>query len=863
MAYRRNRSALMTAFLLAFGLAALSGCSEMGKKYVAFKVTSDPPGASVDSLMDNKISGGKFVNASLGTTPTEREGAHFAFGAPGVGDTKLGVRVHKSGYKVQELFFDPSDWYNTTEEARRHVKEISMVLEREPDAGSMPAESKPAESKPVAKEEVPREPQPARESDVQPKAGGEENATTVDAGQFQFKVPATWTRAPKSEEDELKRTMLAGARQMLDTEKGSMEIEQFYMFKTPEDAMVLVYNVLVPATMPVHDYMTKLRAMNETKFEYGRQSGIVKRVIKIKLTEGKDLSVLETEYVAAQGENNRTLIYNLAGGPSPKFTVAISAFFPENNDQFQESVKKVMESVAGLVTMSSDMPARAQDANFDSVTFKQEMAKIKKLGKDPLPVYSEQMGGSITLAKWKLDGKGGATMYFAPMGWIAGSSLDLGSRAPTYVLVNVGPKPVRVGEDVLEMGEYAMVRDGNLVKVDAEELTREHGEAARPRNRPSAPIEPEERPMAAKIGHLEQPIMDHVTARVGERLIRIQGKLVMQAQDGGIFLLARDGVLWAIQPEELVARTSGESRFNPVTREEMSTTVLANLPSDFHVHSTSHYLVFYKKSETYAQWSGMLFERLYTTFREYWAGKGIELLEPDFPLVALVLDDKQSYQEFTRDELGEASQQIITGHYSLMTNRMTMYAIGFDAAGESSPTTIVEPSRLFAMPDAERNVANIIHIATLQIMYNCGMLARYSDCPHWFSQGMASYFETPDLRSSEGWSTVGEINRFRLAEFQKSLDDRPRDSLTTLIANDERSKGLAGLAEGWALTYFLLHNRSTHYVSYLRVLSEKQPLLYDDPKTRLEEFKNCFGDFDMLDAEFLSFIARKASAEDE
>jgi len=229
--------------------------------------------------------------------------------------------------------------------------EIATMIERAAEARERPSPPTELEVNPASRAEpmteaaVPREPQPARESNAQPKAGGEENATAVDAGQFQFKVPATWTRAPKSEEDELKHTMLAGARQMLDTEKGSMEIEQFYMFKTPEDAMVLVYNVLVPATMPVHDYMTKLRAMNETKFEYGRQSGIVKRVIKIKLTEAKDLSVLETEYVAAQGKNNRTLIYNLAGGPSPKFTVAISAFFPENDDQFQESVKKVMASV--------------------------------------------------------------------------------------------------------------------------------------------------------------------------------------------------------------------------------------------------------------------------------------------------------------------------------------------------------------------------------------------------------------------------------------------------------------------------------------------------------------------------------------
>ncbi len=91
---------------------------------------------------------------------------------------------------------------------------------------------------------------------MQPKANGEENATVVDAGQFHFKAPATWTRAPESEEDELKHMMLEGAKQMLDTENGSMEIEQFFMFKTPEDSMVLVYKILVPTTttMPVHDY---------------------------------------------------------------------------------------------------------------------------------------------------------------------------------------------------------------------------------------------------------------------------------------------------------------------------------------------------------------------------------------------------------------------------------------------------------------------------------------------------------------------------------------------------------------------------------------------------------------------------------
>ncbi len=71
----------------------------------------------------------------------------------------------------------------------------------------------------------------------------------------------------------------------------------------------------------------------------------MKQVNKIELTEAKELSVLETEYIAVQGKNNRTLIYNLAGGSSPTFTVALSAFFPENDDHFPESVRKVVASV--------------------------------------------------------------------------------------------------------------------------------------------------------------------------------------------------------------------------------------------------------------------------------------------------------------------------------------------------------------------------------------------------------------------------------------------------------------------------------------------------------------------------------------
>jgi len=46
-------------------------------------------------------------------------------------------------------------------------------------------------------------------------------------------------------------------------------------------------------------------------------------------------------------------------------------------------------------------------------------------------------------------------------------------------------------------------------------------------------------------------------------------------------------------------------------------------------------------------------------------------------------------------------------------------------------------------------------------------------------------------------------------------------------------------------------------VEYLKLLSRKRPLFYDDPETRLREFKAAFGDdLEKLDAELVRSVTR-------
>ena len=335
-----------------------------------------------------------------------------------------------------------------------------------------------------------------------------------------------------------------------------------------------------------------------------------------------------------------------------------------------------------------------------------------------------------------------------------------------------------------------------------------------------------------------------------------------QREDGGLLLLGRDGVLWLLPPEEQAGHTSDATPFTPLGRDDLTKCVLSQLPQGFDVHSTRHYLIFHDTSAVYAQWCGSLFEDLYKIFNNYWTKKGFKLTEPEFPLVAVVFADKRSYQKFARPELGEAGESIV-GYFSLMSNRMTMYDLsGVESQGHNRGhvKTSAQINEILSQPEAQRTVSTIVHEATHQIAFNCGLHARLSDCPRWFSEGIAMFFETPNLGDRKGWSKVGEVNRPRLEEFQKYLPGRPSNSLEMLICDDKEfldtKTALDAYSEAWALTYFLLRQHAKEYVAYLGVLSQKKPLGQDGPEKRLEEFRQAFGDPRALDNEFLRDMSK-------
>jgi hypothetical protein len=356
--------------------------------------------------------------------------------------------------------------------------------------------------------------------------------------------------------------------------------------------------------------------------------------------------------------------------------------------------------------------------------------------------------------------------------------------------------------------------------------------------------------------------MDEITFHRDGKTLEVAGRVTVEARDGGLLVLGRDGVLWAIPPDEQVKHVSDSRPFTSYTREEMSKRILSELPKGFRVRSTAHYLIFYDTSPAYAQWCGSLFERLYMAFTNFWSHRGFELVQPEFPLVAVVFADRQSFAKHSRPELGDTAQSII-GYFGLTSNRMTMYDLTGTTAESGSARhgkTTAQINQILARPGALETTATIVHEATHQIAFNCGLHERLSACPRWFSEGIAVFFETPDLQSTKGWSGIGAINSPRLERFRRYLETRPANSLETLLGDDARfrkpDQAVDAYAEAWALTYFLLHQHPKAYIEYLAMLSKKKPLIEDGSKKRLEEFRRIFGELKPLDTEFLRYMAR-------
>ena len=133
---------------------------------------------------------------------------------------------------------------------------------------------------------------------------------------------------------------------------------------------------------------------------------------------------------------------------------------------------------------------------------------------------------------------------------------------------------------------------------------------------------------------------------------------------------------------------------------------------------------------------------------------------------------------------------------------------------------------MLSQPAAVPLVATIVHEATHQIAFNCGLQTRLADIPLWLCEGMAVYFEAPDLTEQP------RLARHRPRELPAARNVPPqpaelatrlarRHCSSTTAASATRSTAVAAYADAWALNYYLIKYRPHEYAAYLKTARRK------------------------------------------
>jgi hypothetical protein len=367
--------------------------------------------------------------------------------------------------------------------------------------------------------------------------------------------------------------------------------------------------------------------------------------------------------------------------------------------------------------------------------------------------------------------------------------------------------------------------------------------------------------LSAQLLFAQSDLLTQIRYREGSEQRVVVGKLLREFSDGSSLLLAPDGGLLTLHGDQISESKPVQESFEPASDEAIIASLQEIVGDGFRYYRTKNYLIAYDTSAAYAEWVGQLFERLKRGFYNYWNQRRVPLEQPSFPLIAVVFSNKPGYLAYSQREIGDSAQSMF-GYYNMNSNRVVMYDLtGVDGLvpRDQRVHTQAVINQILSQPQAERTVATIVHEAVHQLAFNSGLQVRLADNPLWLSEGLAMFFEAPDLQSPQAWN-IGNVNYHNLRLFHTFLSRRPEDSLLSLVRDDQRFRDATTVSdaypESWALTYFLMKTRNRQFAAYLKELGQLTPLDEGSPEQRVATFEKHFGDIQKLNKAFLAYVAK-------
>lgn len=336
----------------------------------------------------------------------------------------------------------------------------------------------------------------------------------------------------------------------------------------------------------------------------------------------------------------------------------------------------------------------------------------------------------------------------------------------------------------------------------------------------------------------------------------VEGRIVVEAQDGGLIAEERNGRLRQLQPADIATREQLAIDFSLMTADELARDLLAQAPPGFEIHRTEHYVLCTNSSDEYADFCGKLLERVFAAYFEFMSDLDIPVTHPAAPMPVLIFHSATEFQTFATAQHPETSFADTPGSYSIRDNQTLLTDLTRDRSLRSAASI---RNRLGEQP---LQVATVVHEAVHQLAFNSGLQVRLADNPLWLTEGLAMYFEQLTPRSSMLWTKPGQVNaRHQPAFVQLVADDMLDIPLSQLVSSDQpflqADQVAKAYAESWALTSYLIREHKSGLKTWFATISKRKPLQPVSETQRVEEFRAAFGKLpDELTDDVTSYVRR-------
>ena len=331
-----------------------------------------------------------------------------------------------------------------------------------------------------------------------------------------------------------------------------------------------------------------------------------------------------------------------------------------------------------------------------------------------------------------------------------------------------------------------------------------------------------------------------------DKPVEVSGRILIEAQDGGVLLEERNGRIRQLTPAVIESKTPSNVPFSAMTNDELGNELLSQVQAGFEIHQTDHYVICSNSAEEYSGFVGKLLEQVFDQYFQFMDEREIAVRQPAAKLPVIILQSDAEFKEFAAAHHPETSFEDTPGYYSLRDNQMLLLDLTRDRSLRSA-TAIRK-----RLADQPLQVATMVHEAIHQL----------ADNPVWLSEGLALYFEPIAPRSSNLWTRPGLVSGRHHPVFVRHSENGAteiplRDLLSVDNAFLDADTMPTAYAESWGLTSYLFRQQKDGMQKYLTKISQRKPLQRVSPEERVAEFQEAFGKSpDEIERETVSFVRR-------